>query len=103
MNENSLIWPNKTDIHKCIIYYVVSHKTIILFSISDDFIIETVVGSNEIISDETSYRNFGESSQFSMDIKRSPIELHNAWVAAGTLVSAIFMVALIVSIIFSKS
>lgn len=58
---------------------------------------ETVVGTNEIISDDTNIRSFSEST-YSTGIKRGPIELHNAYIAAGTLTAAIFIVAIVVSI-----
>lgn len=64
--------------------------------ISDDFVVDTVVSSSEFMVDDTSVRNFNEKSLGSVVLK-SPIELHNAYIAAGVLAAAIFIVGIVVS------
>jgi len=77
----------------------------------DDFIVETVVSSNEIVSDfgsaASNVHSFGEpagTAQFGneMSTNHGPIELHNAYIAAGTLAAAIFIVAVIVTVCHCK-
>lgn len=64
---------------------------------SDEFVVETVVSSNEILSDDpaANTRPFGDSS-FSAVVSKGPIGLHNAYIAAGTFITAIFIVAIVV-------
>lgn len=70
-----------------------------MFLFSDEFIVETVVSSNEIMPDDSSanIRPFGESS-YSAIVAKSSIGLHNAYIAVGTFAAAIFFVAMVVSI-----
>lgn len=64
----------------------------------DEFVVETVVSSNEILSDDpgANSRPFGDSS-YGTVVSKGPIGLHNAYIAAGTFITAIFIVAIVVS------
>lgn len=67
---------------------------------ADEFVVETVVSSNEILSDDpaTNARPFGDSN-YGAVVSKGPIGLHNAYIAAGTFITAIFIVAIVVSFI----
>lgn len=58
---------------------------------------ETVVSSSEFIVDDVNARNFNDKTFGSSVVLKSPIELHNAYFAAGVLAAAIFIVAVVVS------
>lgn len=58
---------------------------------------ETVVSSSEFIVDDANARNFNDKTFGSSVVLKSPIELHNAYFAAGVLAAAIFIVAVVVS------
>ncbi|EDW64383.2 uncharacterized protein wry [Drosophila virilis] len=64
----------------------------------DEFVVETVVSSSEFIVDDASARNFNDKTFGSSVVLKSPIELHNAYFAAGVLAAAIFIVAVVVTI-----
>lgn len=67
----------------------------------DEFILDAVVNTNDIVSDAdaaTHARPFGESSYSAVISKGATIGVHNAYVAVGTFASAIFIVAIVVSI-----
>jgi len=59
--------------------------------------VETVVSSSEFIVDDANARNFNDKTFGSSVVLKSPIELHNAYFAAGVLAAAIFIVAVVVS------
>jgi len=59
--------------------------------------VETVVSSSEFIVDDVNARNFNDKTFGSSVVLKSPIELHNAYFAAGVLAAAIFIVAVVVS------
>lgn len=68
----------------------------------DEFILDAVVNTNDIISDAdaatTRARPFGESSFSAVISKGSVVAgLHNAYIAVGTFATAIFIVAIVVS------
>lgn len=66
----------------------------------DEFIVETVVSNNEILSDDSSTthsRPFGEPSFSAIVSKGTTVGLHNAYIAVGTFATAIFIVAMVVS------
>lgn len=67
----------------------------------DEFVVETVVSSSEFMVDDTSARNFNDKA-FGSVVLKSPIELHNAYIAAGVLAAAIFIVAVVVTICHCK-
>ncbi|XP_031618758.1 uncharacterized protein LOC116337926 [Contarinia nasturtii] len=71
----------------------------------DEFIVDGVVNTNEVLSDvdvaavaaETTHaRPFGESSFSSVISKGGSIGLHNAYIAVGTFATSIFIVAIVV-------
>ncbi|XP_023166221.2 uncharacterized protein LOC111596297 [Drosophila hydei] len=64
----------------------------------DEFVVETVVSSSEFIVDDANARNFNDKTFSSSVVLKSPIELHNAYFAAGVLAAAIFIVAIVVTI-----
>lgn len=64
---------------------------------ADEFVVETVVSSSEFIVDDVNARNFNDKTFGSSVVLKSPIELHNAYFAAGVLAAAIFIVAVVVS------
>jgi len=64
---------------------------------ADEFVVETVVSSSEFIVDDANARNFNDKTFGSSVVLKSPIELHNAYFAAGVLAAAIFIVAVVVS------
>lgn len=64
---------------------------------TDEFVVETVVSSSEFIVDDVNARNFNDKTFGSSVVLKSPIELHNAYFAAGVLAAAIFIVAVVVS------
>ncbi|EDV90284.1 GH22223 [Drosophila grimshawi] len=64
----------------------------------DEFVVETVVSSSEFIVDDVNARNFNDKTFGSSAVLKSPIELHNAYFAAGVLAAAIFIVAVVVTI-----
>lgn len=68
-----------------------------LYIYIDEFIVETVVSSSEIISDDPSTNTRTFSAVVSTS--KGTIGLHNAYIAAGTFATAIFIVAIVVSII----
>lgn len=74
------------------------------FFFLDDFIVETVVSSNEMVSDVTNIKSFSDETPIfeNVGISKEPIELHNAYIAAGTLAVAIFIVAIVVCLINFK-
>lgn len=65
----------------------------------DESIVETIVNTNEITNDDSSYnvRPFDESSYSAM-VARGSVGLHNAYIAVATFAAAIFIVAMAVSI-----
>lgn len=68
---------------------------------ADEFIVETVVSSNEMLSDDsTMARPFGESSYSAVVATKehSSGGLHNAYVAVGTFATAIVIVVAVVSV-----
>lgn len=72
---------------------------------ADEFIVETVVSSNEMLSDDTMNvpRPFGESPSYSARVATKEHsgaggELHNAYVAVATFASAIIVVVVVVSL-----
>lgn len=68
--------------------------------VADEFIVETVVSSNEMLSDDsTMARPFGESSYSAVVAvkEHSNGGLHNAYVAVGTFATAIVIVVAVVS------
>lgn len=73
----------------------------------DEFILDGVVNTNEVPSDvdasTTHARPFDESSFSAVISKGSTIGLHNAYIALGTFATAIFIVAIVVSIYFGFS
>lgn len=72
---------------------------------SDEFVVETVVSSNEMLTDEAGnvVRPFGEASYSAVVATKEHIGgLHNAYVAAGTFATAIFIVAIVVSCLYIK-
>lgn len=73
----------------------------------DEFILDGVVNNNEVPSDAdastTHARPFDESSFSAVISKGSTIGLHNAYIALGTFATAIFIVAIVVSIYFGFS
>ncbi|XP_043063913.1 LOW QUALITY PROTEIN: protein HEG [Drosophila ficusphila] len=68
----------------------------------DEFVVETVVSSSEFIVDDANARNFNDKTFGSSVVLKSPIELHNAYFAAGVLAAAIFIVAVVVTICHCK-
>ncbi|KAM8715679.1 hypothetical protein ACLKA7_002689 [Drosophila subpalustris] len=68
----------------------------------DEFVVETVVSSSEFIVDDVNARNFNDKTFGSSVVLKSPIELHNAYFAAGVLAAAIFIVAVVVTICHCK-
>ncbi|ALC38030.1 wry [Drosophila busckii] len=68
----------------------------------DEFVVETVVSSSEFIVDDANARNFNDKTFGSSVVLKSPIELHNAYFAAGVLAAAIFIVAIVVTICHCK-
>lgn len=68
----------------------------------DEFILDGVVNTNDIVSDTdastTLARPFGESSFSAVISKGTTVGLHNAYIAVGTFATAIFIVAIVVSI-----
>lgn len=62
------------------------------------------MSSNEILSDSdsaatTHARPFGESTFSAVVAKGTTVGLHNAYIAVGTFATAIFIVAMVVSIL----
>ncbi|XP_037960522.1 mucin-5AC [Teleopsis dalmanni] len=68
----------------------------------DEFVVETVVSSSEFMVDDASARNFNDKTFGSSSVLKSPIELHNAYFAAGVLAAAIFIVFIVVTICHCK-
>ncbi|XP_034472107.1 uncharacterized protein LOC117779878 [Drosophila innubila] len=68
----------------------------------DEFVVETVVSSSEFMVDDVNARNFNDKTFGSSAVLKSPIELHNAYFAAGVLAAAIFIVAIVVTICHCK-
>lgn len=68
----------------------------------DEFILDGVVNTNEVLSDAdaatTHARPFDESSFSAVISKGNSVGLHNAYIAVGTFATAIFIVAIVVSI-----
>lgn len=83
------------------INYVVPFRTRVLDSMpkTDEFIVETVVSSNEMLSDDSALaRPFGEASYSAVvAAKEHSGGLHNAYVAVGTFATAIVIVVAVVS------
>lgn len=84
-------------IHKRILNRFFRSNKFVLFFL-DEFVVETVVSSNEILSDDpgANARPFGDAS-YGAVVSKGPIGLHNAYIAAGTFITAIFIVAIVVS------
>lgn len=88
-----------------LIHYVHCTNTIFLlfYPYIDEFILDTVVNTNDIVSDTDASdslahaRPFGESSYSAVMSKGTTIGMHNAYIAMGTFASAIFIVAIVVS------
>lgn len=74
----------------------------------DEFILDTVVNTNDIVSDPdasdtvANTRPFGESSYSAIMSKGTTIGMHNAYIAMGTFASAIFIVAIVVSFYYHQ-
>jgi hypothetical protein len=66
----------------------------------DDFILETVVSSNEILSDlnAESIRAYEEPHHL-RDGSGGLFAMHNGYIAAGTLAAAVMIFAIVVSLI----
>lgn len=62
----------------------------------DNYVNENVISSEELLSDVASS---GLGSYEESHYKQKSFELHNAYIAAGTLTSAFIIVAIVVSII----
>lgn len=81
--------------------YVIIFITLYLYI--DEFIVDTVVNTNDVVSDPDASdsvahaRPFGESSYSAVMSKGTTIGMHNAYIAMGTFASAIFIVAIVVS------
>ena len=77
-----------------------TYKRIIIhlsfFVPAETFVIDTVVSSSELLSDvnDDDMRNYVETQHIG---KHGTIELHNAYIAAGTLAAAVLIVAIVVS------
>lgn len=84
--------------------FVLIHVCMCVFVfILDEFILDGVVNTNDAGSDvdtaTTHARPFGESSFSAVISKGTSAGLHNAYIAVGTFASAIFIVAIVVSIL----
>lgn len=99
--------PENCHIHLCVYIQLVHRRILLSVSLSsnkfvlfflDEFVVETVVSSNEILSDDpgANARPFGDSN-YGAVVSKVPIGLHNAYIAAGTFITAIFIVAIVVS------
>ena len=60
---------------------------------ADEFVVETVVSSNEMLSEDPA----ANTHPFSEAVVSKGPAIHNAYVAAGTFITAIFIVAIVVS------
>lgn len=63
--------------------------------LSDTFVIDQVVNTNELLSDLTPNAHIGLENP---DFNEDPLEVHSVYVAIGTLTAAICIVAVVVSI-----
>lgn len=70
----------------------------------DEFILDGVVNTNEVLSETdaatTHARPFDDSSYSAVISKETTVGLHNAYIAVGTFATAIFIVAIVVSIVY---
>lgn len=62
---------------------------------TDTFVIESVVNTNELLSDLTPNAHIGLENP---DFNEDPFEVHSVYVAIGTLTAAICIVAVVVSV-----
>lgn len=67
----------------------------------DEFILDTVVNTNEILTETdsaiTNTRPFGDSGFSAVVAKGTTFGLHNVYIAIGTFAAAIFIVSTVVS------
>lgn len=69
------------------------------FSPLDDFVIDTVVGSSELLSDvaDSNVIAWGELKDLTASQDANTTDVHNAYIAAGILAFALLILAIVVS------
>lgn len=65
---------------------------------TDDFVVDTIMSSSELLSDisDTNVITFDEQHESLQD--DASLEMHNAYIAAGILASALLALAIVVTL-----
>lgn len=76
--------------------YILLFKIVFCFVSTDDFVIDTVVSSSELLSDisDSNVITFEDPHE---NPDEGVMELHNAYIAAGILAAALMALAVVVS------